>query len=196
MAYRHQVPHDWHSQSYVDDWIANDVTKDGERGPAMRKALLAALPQDGSLRVLDVGGGYGVVSAEVLGAFPNATVTLQDYSEQMIGSARKRLATYSKRIAYVRCDLTTTTWPAEVGGPFDLVVTALALHNLRDMNVITACYRAIYGLLAPNGLFMDWDRFAVAAPSDAHVAALRDIGFQRIVFSPEDPLACITAYKV
>jgi ubiquinone/menaquinone biosynthesis C-methylase UbiE len=90
---------------------------------------------------LDVGAGYGVVTEEVLQAFPAAHVTLQDYSQPMLDHARRRLARYSNQLSYVICDLTDPSWPQAVGGPFDLAVSAIALHNLRDPEKIFACYR-------------------------------------------------------
>src|SRR5271157_6208819 len=84
--------HDWHSRSYVDEWIARDITRDEERRQRLRQMLAAApFARDGEIAVLDVGGGYGVVSEEVLRAFPRAVVTLQDYSQPMLDRARDRL---------------------------------------------------------------------------------------------------------
>ena len=63
--------HDWHSPSYVDQWITRDVTRDEERRVRLRQMLAAApFAADAEIAVLDVGGGYGVVTEEVLRAFP------------------------------------------------------------------------------------------------------------------------------
>ena len=67
------VEHDWHSESYVDWWIARDEGRDAERRQRLRYMLShAGLARDAAAAVLDVGGGYGVVSEEVLSAFPRA----------------------------------------------------------------------------------------------------------------------------
>jgi ubiquinone/menaquinone biosynthesis C-methylase UbiE len=188
--------HEWQSRAYVDAWIARDVTSDAERRPVIR-AGLAAMPfdADASIRVLDVGGGYGVVTEEVLKGFPHAVVTLQDYSQPMIERARERLSAYAERVTYVLCDLREPRWAEDVGGRFDLAVSALALHNLREMSLIAACYRAIYGLLLPGGIFVNWDYFP-AQGVDAHLGALRDAGFERISYAWQRPeTASITAYR-
>jgi len=145
-------PHDWHSTDYVSGWITHDVARDLERRPLLRQMLSdAPFPRDAALNVLDVGAGYGVVTEEVLGAFSAARITLQDYSRPMLDQARERLAEHSNRLRYVVCDLLDGSWTKQVGGTFDLVVSAIVLHNLPNIDNIFACYRAIHDLLGPQG---------------------------------------------
>jgi ubiquinone/menaquinone biosynthesis C-methylase UbiE len=172
-------PHDWHSTDYVAEWITRDAARDPERRPLLRQMLsFAPLPRDAELEVLDVGAGYGAVSEEVLQAFPAARVTLQDYSRPMLDHARRRLADRSDQLRYVVCDLVDLSWPKQVGGPFDLAVSAIALHNLRDPEKIYACYRAIHDLLKPGGCFLNCDRFVEGV--EPHLGALREAGFDRV----------------
>ena len=117
------------------------------------------MPRDARLAVLDVGAGYGAVTEELLRLFPAAEVTLQDYSTPMLAEARRRLAAHAGQLRVVTADLTDPAWPAAVGGPFDLAVSAIVLHNLRDDAKIFACYRAIHDLLRPGGWFLDYDLF-------------------------------------
>jgi SAM-dependent methyltransferase len=169
-------PHDWQSADYVSGWIEQDVTRDPERRPLLRRMLVsAAFPTSVELRVLDVGAGYGVVTEEVLGVFPAALVTLQDYSQAMLDQARRRLADHADRLSYVLCDLLEPSWPQKVGGSFDLAVSAIVLHNLGCSENIFACYPAIRGLLRPGGCFLNYDRF-VGGVED-HINELRSAGF-------------------
>src|SRR5262249_51359214 len=141
-------PHDWHSQSYVTDWIAHDVERDPVRRPRLREMLASApFPRDAGIAVLDVGAGYGAATEELLTVFPNAHITMQDYSEPMLGAARRRLAAQADQLHYIVADLTDPAWPGAVGGPFDLATSAICLHNLGDYTKIYECYRAIRGLL-------------------------------------------------
>lgn len=173
--------HDWHSRAYVDRWIGEDVTRDAERRPALRKMLsLAPFARRAAIRVLDVGAGYGAVTEEVLRAFPKARVTWQDYSRPMRAQAQRRLAKYAKRLDYVLSDLAKRGWAKAVGGPFDLVVSGIALHNLRDRKRIFRCYAAIRELLAPEGCFLDYDYFVYAGGLDRHMAAMKRAGFERV----------------
>jgi ubiquinone/menaquinone biosynthesis C-methylase UbiE len=180
------LPHDWHSNDYVAEWIKRDASRDPERRPFLQWMLsFAPFPLDAELQVLDVGAGYGVVSEEVLLAFPAARITLQDYSRPMLDRARQRLAGHSGRLRYVLCDLTDRSWPQQVGRPFELAVSAIALHNLRDPEKIYACYRAIHDLLKPGGCFLNCDRCVEGV--EPHLAALRDAGFDRIECPWQEP---------
>jgi 2-polyprenyl-3-methyl-5-hydroxy-6-metoxy-1,4-benzoquinol methylase len=173
--------HDWHSQNYVDEWIARDLSRDDERRQRLR-GMLAAAPfaADAEITVLDVGGGYGVVTEEVLRAFPRAVVTLQDYSQPMLDQARQRLAKYGARVKYAVGDLRDPTWAEGVGGPFDLAASAIAIHNLRDLGQIAACYRAIAGALKPAGDFLDYDLFGLIGGTDAQMETIRASGFAAV----------------
>ena len=177
----HVHEHDWHSASYVDRWIGQDITRDAERRPILRKMLgFAPFEKNAALRALDVGAGYGVVTEELLRAFPKARVTWQDYSRPMRDQAQKRLAKFEKRLAYVVSDLTDPDWNKEVPGPFELVVSGIALHNLRDRKAIFRCYGAIRGLLAPAGCFLDYDYFQYAGGLETHLAGMRAAGFESV----------------
>jgi SAM-dependent methyltransferase len=172
-------PHDWHSTEYVADWIAQDAGRDPVRRPRLREMLQAApFPAEAPLRVLDIGAGYGAVTEELLQLYPQARVTLQDYSRPMLSEARRRLAAHAEQLRTVECDLTDAAWPAAVGGPFDLAVSGICLHNLRDNATIFACYRAIRDLLRPGGWFLDYDLFFDGV--EPHLAALRAAGFGRV----------------
>lgn len=197
--------HEWHSTSYVDDWIEGDMTQDDERRPLLRRvATLLPSPRRGPLRVLDVGGGYGELTAEVLGQRPDARVVLHDYSQAMIDRARQRLARFDDRLTYALADMTEPGWGSALGGEFDAVVSALAIHNLGDDEIIQRVYRDIFGLLRPGGCVFNLDMLFPGGPGladlyrrdptrdnrwevyvspnglDAHLGWLRDAGFAEV----------------
>lgn len=173
--------HDWHSPDYVEEWITRDLTRDEERRLRLRQMLAAApFAADAEIAVLDVGGGYGVVTDEVLRAFPRAIVTLQDYSAVMLDQARQRLATHASRVKYALTDLRDPGWTAAVDGPFDLAVSAIAIHNLRDSGEIAGSYRGIAAVLKPGGVFLDYDLFGLIGGTDAQMQTIRDAGFAAV----------------
>lgn len=192
---RLSVPHDWHSKDYVTDWIAHDVARDPVRRPRLREMLATApFARDARVAVLDVGAGYGAVTEELLEVFPAAEVTLQDYSEPMLAEARQRLSAHAAQLRYVVCDLTDPAWPGAVGGPFDLAVSAICLHNLGDYGKIYACYRGIHGLLKPGSWFFDYDLFFNGV--EPHLEAMREAGFSLVECRWQEDRHAIVAAKV
>lgn len=195
--------HDWHSAEYVDRWISSDATKDEDRKPWLRRtAALLPFEQEQKIRVLDVGAGYAMLSAEVLAAFPSSHVVLQDFSEPMFGHARQRLRADGDRTSFVACDFRDPNWTNAFDGPFDAVVSSIAIHNVRDVDVIQRVYADIRTLVAPGGCFYNVDFMSPAGPLsaravlrgrrqfvsgtkdipsvEAHLRWLRDAGFDEV----------------
>jgi ubiquinone/menaquinone biosynthesis C-methylase UbiE len=173
-------PHDWCSQAYVNEWISRDVQKDAERRPRLADMFAAASIRESTVStVLDVGAGFGVVTEELLRVFPRAQVILQDFSEPMLGHARSRLSGYADQIKYILADLRDPLWVDRVGGPFDLIVSGWAIHNLANPTAIGACYRDIAGLLKPGCSFLDYDLFDHAGGVALHIQLMRSARFVR-----------------
>ena len=152
---------------------------------------MAPLPHDAAIRALDVGAGYGLVTEEVLQVFPKAQVTLQDYSDVMFSHARVRLAKVADQLTYVLCDLTDPGWTERVGGPFDLIVSAIAIHNLRDIEAIAACYRGIARLLKPGAPFRNYDIFQEFGGIETHIGLMQDAGMTRVSRAWDEDRAAI-----
>lgn len=173
--------HDWHSCDCVRDWMVRNRGRDEERRVWLDRTI-SAIPfaHDASLRVIDIGCGYGAVSKEVLAAFPNVEITLHDYSDVMFGHARETLAAYAGRLRTARADLRDPDWAQQVGGPFDLAVSALCIHNTMDMAVIAAAYRAVRTILRPGGCFIDYDHVDHIEGLDAHLALFERAGYAQL----------------
>jgi hypothetical protein len=185
-------PHDWHSESYVDYWIKRDAGRNDERRPRIAEMVaMAKLPHDAAIAALDIGAGYGFVSEEVLRAFPNAHVTLQDFSALMLERARGHLAAAARRTSFVLADLSDPHWVDQVGGPFDLIVSAIAIHNLRSTAAIAACYRGIAQVLKPGAPFLDYDLFALVGGIETHIGLMQEAGLSRVFRAWDDGHAAI-----
>ncbi len=174
--------HDWHSADYVDEWISTDVTRDTERRPVLRRvAELLPFEREAEIRVLDIGGGYGMLTREVLEELPNSRVVLHDFSQPMIDHAKERLGGLVGRVEFAQADLRDPAWVDAVGGPFDAVVSSIAIHNVRDPERIRAIYGEIRPLLTAGGCFANLDLvFRGGLEVETQIGWLRDAGFHEV----------------
>ena len=115
-------------------------------------------------RVLDVGAGTGLLSELVHHALPDAELTLLDGSPAMLAAARARIGSAA---TYVEQDFADEL-PV---GPWDAVVSALAIHHFEDAGKC-ALFGRIHERLAPGGVFVNAEHVAGPTPRlDAHYAA-------------------------
>ena len=110
--------------------------------------------------VLELGTGTGETALRVLDLHPNVRWTGIDASEPMLARARERLPHADLRLARLEDQLPE--------GPFDLVVSVLAVHHLdgpgkRDL------FQRLAAVLRPGGRFVLGD---VVVPERAEDAAI------------------------
>jgi tRNA (cmo5U34)-methyltransferase len=126
----------------------------------LQEAVAAATAGLTVSSVLDLGTGTGETLAAVLVRHPGATAVGVDKSEAMLGAARQRLAG-----APVELRVADLTDPPP-GGPYDLVVSALAVHHLEGPDK-AALFVRIAGALGPRGRFVLGDVVVPVDPADA-----------------------------
>jgi tRNA (cmo5U34)-methyltransferase len=105
--------------------------------------------------VLDLGAGTGLLSSAVRAAVPGARLTLVDGDGAMLAVARRRLGAVPTIVQDLASPL-----PA---GPFDAVVSALAIHHLdhagkRDL------FRRVRPTLRPGGIFVNAEQVSGPTP--------------------------------
>jgi SAM-dependent methyltransferase len=111
-------------------------------------------------RVLDLGCGNGRLAALVLDAYPTSTVICVDASPPMLEAAAVRFER-DKRVSVVAHNFENAL---PFNGPFEAVVSSLAIHHVSDERKRTL-YAEIARLLAPNGVFGNLE--IVASPTQA-----------------------------
>jgi tRNA (cmo5U34)-methyltransferase len=111
-------------------------------------------------RILDLGTGTGETLAAVLARHPGATATGIDESPAMLEAAAARLTGLD--VSLLVADLSDPLPP----GPFDLVVSALAVHHL-DGPAKAALFARVGAALRPRGRFVLGDVVIPEAPGDA-----------------------------
>jgi SAM-dependent methyltransferase len=171
--------HDWDSPKYVSDWAAGQDQKDKARQEPFR-VLAQTIPYDKKLpiRILDVGAGYGALTQFLLSHFSNATAVCQDGSEQMAKLGQERMQHLKGRFHYVLCDFSQPGWSRKLTGPFEAVVSAIAIHNVGSPKIIERIYGDISPLVKSGGCFINFDR--ERPPLEDQMKWLRDAGFQDV----------------
>jgi tRNA (cmo5U34)-methyltransferase len=109
-------------------------------------------------RVLDVGAGTGLLSAQVVEAFPDVRIELLDASEPMLREARERLG---ESVTAVHVADMAAGLP---DGPYDAIVSALAIHHLHDADK-RALLGHVHDRLRAGGVFVNAEQVAPPSPA-------------------------------
>jgi tRNA (cmo5U34)-methyltransferase len=153
--------------------------------------------------ILDLGSGTGVTAQRVLSVHPGASLIGLDASEAMLAHARELVPDATFLVSELEAPL-----PA---GPFELVVSAFAVHHL-DGAAKADLFARVAAVLAPGGRFALCDVVVPAVPVaevarpvpleagvdlpstvDEQVAWLAAAGLEPRVVVVQDDLAIITA---
>lgn len=118
-------------------------------------------------RVLDLGCGDGRLTAMVLAAYPTSTAICVDMSPTMLDAARARFGD-DARVELVSARLDDAL---PVDGPFDAIVSSLAIHHVEDDRK-QSLYAEAAALLAPGGVLANLE--IVESPTPALHARWRD----------------------
>jgi tRNA (cmo5U34)-methyltransferase len=119
-------------------------------------------------RILDLGAGTGLLARRVRAARPEAELVLLDAAPAMLDEARAALG---EQVAYHVGDLGDPL----PEGPWDAVVSALAVHHLDDPGK-RALVARVHDALAPGGVFVNAEQVAgpTARLDDAYRAWHRE----------------------
>jgi tRNA (cmo5U34)-methyltransferase len=109
-------------------------------------------------RILELGIGTGETARRVLAHHPDAQLVGIDSSRSMLEEARHALPGADLRVARLQDPLPE--------GPFDLVVSTLAVHHL-DAAGKADLFRRVAAVLAPGGRFVLADVVVPERPEDA-----------------------------
>jgi tRNA (cmo5U34)-methyltransferase len=109
-------------------------------------------------RILELGTGTGETARRVLAHHPRAQLVGIDSSGPMVEEARRALPDADLRVSRLQDPLPE--------GPFDLVVSTLAVHHL-DAAGKADLFRRVATVLAPGGRFVLADVVVPERPEDA-----------------------------
>ncbi|MEH2339730.1 class I SAM-dependent methyltransferase [Nostoc sp.] len=125
------------------------------------KTAVEIIPDDCTvpLKVLDLGAGTGLYSGMVQSVFPNAEFTLLDLAPEMLEKAKFRFSKMGKSPKILIGNYVET----DLGGSYDLIISALSIHHLSDFHK-ELLYQRIYNVLNPGGIFVNADQVLGKTP--------------------------------
>lgn len=143
----------WHPDSYLT--LMRQEVPEYER---LQDETVAATGSDAE-RVLELGTGTGETARRLLERHPSAVLVGLDASSEMLTHARAALPADRAELRVARLQ---DPLPQ---GPFDVVVSALAVHHL-DGAGKADLFRRVAGQLAPGGRFVLGDVVVPEDPAD------------------------------
>ena len=146
---------EWDPERYLRE-IRIEIPRFDEFEDAVAQATVGADAQ----AVLELGVGTGETALRVRALHPGAEWTGIDASEAMLARAREAMPDADLRLSRLEEPL-----PA---GPFDLVVSALAVHHL-DGGRKRDLFRRVGTVLRPGGVFVLGDVVVPDRPEDAQI---------------------------
>ena len=142
---------EWDPETYLVE-MADEIPGYEE----LQEAVAAAAAGIDATRVLELGTGTGETAIRVMAAHPGVKWVGIDASEAMLGRAHEWLPDADLRLQKLEDELPS--------GPFDLVVSALAVHHL-DGAGKRELFSRVAGVMRPGGLFVLGD-VVVPAPGE------------------------------
>ena len=130
----------WDPDTYVENMLAEIPAY-----PDLQEQTAKAAADVEAATILELGIGTGETTRRVLLSHPDARVVGIDSSEAMLGHAREAFPGADLRLAQLQDPLPD--------GPFDLVVSALAVHHL-DGPGKQGLFRRDASALPPGGTFV------------------------------------------
>jgi len=152
------MPNSWVDVDKALDYLARSDTLPhrAEGEGVLVRDLAGCLPG----RVLDLGCGDGRLTALVLAAYPGGTAICVDMSPPMLEAAAERFAD-DDRVTIATHDLEESL---SFDGPFDAVISSLAIHHVEDDRKRTL-YAEVASRLRPGGVFANLE--IVRSPTQA-----------------------------
>ena len=178
-------PHDYFNEDYVREWERIANSKRPFRAQFF-DAFAAQLQQIKAARILELGSGPGFLAEHLLGRSEVTAYHLFDFSPHMLELSRARLAPFADKVSFHQGSFLDEGWWRLLPGPFDVIVSMQAVHEVRRTERLARLYSESRLLLDEGGSILIADKMdeskneAERFTADKHLAALREAGFKAI----------------
>ena len=149
-------PIDLRLMSDARPWAETALARRPAR-PEFFDAFAREIGRDGA-RVLELGSGPGFLADHLLRAWPALAYVALDFSPAMHELAAERLGERAAHVRFVERSFREADW-IEGLGPFDVVVTHQAVHELRHKDHATTLHAQVRPLLAAGGCYLACDHY-------------------------------------
>lgn len=136
---------------------ASDIRSEVPAYDLLQAAAISATAAALGQRVLELGPGTGETTARLLEQHPLAAVWGVDTSAALLRVAQARCPRARFRVGRMQDPLPR--------GPFDLVLSVLAVHHLHALEK-ASLFQRVYDVLQPGGIFVLGDLVTVENPAD------------------------------
>lgn len=136
---------------------ASDIRSEVPAYDLLQAAAISATAAALGKRVLELGPGTGETTARLLEQHPLAAVWGVDTSAALLRVAQARCPRARFRVGRMQDPLPR--------GPFDLVLSVLAVHHLHALEK-ASLFQRVYDVLQPGGVFVLGDLVTVENPAD------------------------------
>jgi tRNA (cmo5U34)-methyltransferase len=145
-------------ETYLE-WAREDIPAYDELQDEVARATAGVEAR----RILELGTGTGETARRVLEAHPEARLVGLDVNPEMLAEAHASLPA-----AQVETLVAQTLQDPLPAGPFDLVMSALAVHHL-DSQEKRSLFARVHEALRPDGRFVLGDVVVSEQPEDAEI---------------------------
>ena len=181
-------PIDFRNQTEAREWERTAEERPGRSEILGRMADEVARRARHGRRILELGSGPGFLARRLLERINDLEYTALDFSPAMHELARERLGPHATRVTFVERTFRSDDWTDGLG-PFDLVVTNQAVHELRHKRHAPVLHRQVHAVMAFTGSYIVSDHFSdpggltnadLYMTRDEQKAALENAGFSTV----------------
>lgn len=105
-------------------------------------------------RILDLGSGTGLFASFIRSKYPNASLTLIDFSQEMLKEAQNRFGE-DPNVTYIMADYTNYPFTER----YDTIISSLSIHHLTHPDK-RKLFKTVFNQLADDGIFVNADQAA------------------------------------